>query len=294
MAKKYNSLNTSELARAVAASKLVGLGESSHGTHEFFNFKAEFFQRLVTDYGFNTLLFESEQVASRAVNDYISGGDTSLESARRALYPVWQTEELEQLLIWLRDQLATHKIIFEGFDINQDEYDDLSARDELMAANIRQYCQDNPDTKAVVWAHNSHIQAVGSDWQPRSMGSFLRKSFGQQYQAIGLLFGQGSVSACKVTEIINEKEFTTERAMSAIEIGPPDNDLAEAVLGALFDKPVILTQSEIERMNLPNEIRSIGWCLVPEQIHDTTESTDLKRAFDYVVYFPEGTHSQPL
>lgn len=42
-------------------SRLVGLGESSHGTHEFFYNKFEIFKQLVKKHGFNTMLFEDSQ-----------------------------------------------------------------------------------------------------------------------------------------------------------------------------------------------------------------------------------------
>lgn len=42
-------------------STLIGLGESSHGTHEFFINKFEIFKQLVTKHGFNTMLFEDNQ-----------------------------------------------------------------------------------------------------------------------------------------------------------------------------------------------------------------------------------------
>ena len=114
------------------------------------------------------------------------------------LYPVWQTEELQQLFVWLKNHRSLAKIAFIGFDINQAKCDDLSLRDKLMAENIKTYCDAHPNTKAVVWAHNSHIQLTGSNDQPRPMGRFLKELFGRQYVAVALLFGKGSVSATRL------------------------------------------------------------------------------------------------
>ena len=279
------------IAEVLSKAKLVGLGESTHGTHEFFNFKSELFRQLVTNHGFNTLLFEDRQDICRSINDYISGKDISLASVCDELYPVWQTEELKQLLIWLRNHRSLARVAFIGFDIDQAKCDDLSLRDDLMAKNIKTYCDANPNTKAVVWAHNSHIQLIASNTEWRPMGYFLKEPFGQQYIAVALLFGKGSVSAtrCKKDAAPNH-----DRTLSVIKIESLPDDLAESELDKLTDVPVFITQDQIRDVNLPDKVRSIGWGLVPELENEITEEINLKQAFDYIVYFPEGTHSHPL
>ena len=283
-----------EIARAaevLSKAKLVGLGESTHGTHEFFNFKSELFRQLVTDHGFNTLLFEDSQKACCLVNDYISGKDISLASVCDELYSIWQTEELQQLFVWLKNHRSLAKIAFIGFDINQAKCDDLSLRDELMAENIKTYCDAHPNTKAVVWAHNSHIQLTGSNDQPRPMGHFLKELFGRQYVAVALLFGQGNVSA---TRLEKDTPPGRDRSLSIIKVESLPDDLAESTLEQLTDVPIFITQDQIRDVNLPCKIRSIGWGLIPELVNEITEETNLKQAFNYIVYFPKGTHSHPL
>ena len=81
-------MEIAQIAEVVSRGKIVGLGESSHGTHEFFEFKSELFRRLVTDHGFNTLLFEDSKKACRSINDYISGKDLNLTSICNQLYPM--------------------------------------------------------------------------------------------------------------------------------------------------------------------------------------------------------------
>ena len=279
------------IAEVLSKAKLVGLGESTHGTHEFFNFKSELFRQLVTNHGFNTLLFEDRQDICRSINDYISGKDISLASVCDELYPVWQTEELKQLLVWLKNHQSLAKVAFIGFDIDQAKCSDWTLRDELMAKNIKTYCDANPNTKAVVWAHNSHIQLTESDSQPQPMGYFLKKLFGQQYIAVALLFGQGSVSA---TRLKKDAPPDHNRLLGVIKVESLPDDLAESVFETLTDVPIFITQDEIRGVDLPSKVRSIGWGLVPESVNEVVEETNLKQAFDYIVYFPKGTHSHPL
>lgn len=284
-------MNTDQVAKAVSDSKIVGLGESTHGTREFFSFKSELFRQLVANHGFNTLLFEDSIKACRPINDYILGEDIDLMSACGNLYPVWQTEELKDLVVQLRNNRPPSGVAFVGFDIDQAKRNDLSQRDELMAGNIKAYCDANPGTKAAVWAHNSHIQSVGSDIQPRPMGYFLKQLFGQQYESIALLFGSGSVSA---TRLESGKEPGSDRTLSAIEIGPPPSNLAESHFGSLAEGPTFFDRDQLARMKMLNRVRSIGWGLVPELASQSVEKTDLKQAFDHVIYFPDGSHSRPL
>ena len=289
----YNPfMEIAPIAEVLSRAKLVGLGESTHGTHQFFDFKAELFRQLATNHDFNTLLFEDSQETCRLINDYISGKDMGLASACDELYPVWQTEELKQLLVWLKNHRSLARVAFIGFDINQAKYDDLSLRDELMAKNIKTYCDANPNAKAVVWAHNSHIQSVGSDDQPRPMGYFLKELFGRQYVTVALLFGKGSVSATRLKK--DAPPPSHDRSLDIIKVESLPEYLAESTFETLTDVPTFITQDQIRSMDLPSKVRSIGWGLIPELVDETTEETDLKQAFDYVVYFPKGTHSHPL
>lgn len=43
------------IAAVLGGAKVVGLGESTHGTHEFFVAKSEIIKSLVCEHGFNTL-----------------------------------------------------------------------------------------------------------------------------------------------------------------------------------------------------------------------------------------------
>ena len=284
-------MELTRVAEAVSKSRIAGLGESTHGTHEFFDFKSRLLRLLIADHGFNTLLFEDSPDACRPIGDYIAGQDIDLAFAQSQLYPVWQTEELRRLFVWLKKYWPSTKVAFAGFDIDQTKRSDLSLRDELMAGNIKAYCQANPNAKAVVWAHNSHVQSIGSDIQPRPMGSFLKEHFGDRYKAVALLFGKGGVSA---TRLKNSDMLSRDRSLGVIKIGSPPDYLAESELDALTDAPIFIAQDQVERLNLPNKVRSIGWGLVPESANEAVEESDLKRAFDYVVYYPQGTSSRPL
>lgn len=68
-------------------------------------------------------------------------------------------------------------------------------RDQYMADHfLRAMRAEPPDTRAIVWAHNSHIAARQSGSFP-PMGGFLRGAFGERYYALATAFDRGSFQA---------------------------------------------------------------------------------------------------
>ena len=63
-------------------------------------------------------------------------------------------------------------------------------RDEMMALNTRWILSQNPDAKAVLWAHNYHVSRV-----PGAQGSHLSAWYGADYVIFGFAFHEGSYTA---------------------------------------------------------------------------------------------------
>ena len=57
----------------VGDARLVLLGEASHGTHEFYETRAEITRRLITDKGFNAVAVEADWPDAYRVNRYVRG-----------------------------------------------------------------------------------------------------------------------------------------------------------------------------------------------------------------------------
>lgn len=64
-------------------------------------------------------------------------------------------------------------------------------RDSSMANNISWIFDSYPKTKAIVWAHNSHISKI----QDENMGGFLEKNLGEEYFNIGFALNKGNYRA---------------------------------------------------------------------------------------------------
>lgn len=87
-----------------AQRRVVGVGEATHGTAEFYRFKDAFFRFLVTESSFTTLIIEANFAQSQRLNEYVQGRSTaSVDSLLRDYdsWP-WRTAELGSLLSWMR------------------------------------------------------------------------------------------------------------------------------------------------------------------------------------------------
>ncbi|WP_231627097.1 erythromycin esterase family protein [Streptomyces apocyni] len=106
---------------ALAEVRIVGLGEATHGTREFFQLKHRIVEFLVMEAGFTTLALEASESAARAVDGYIQGRDGDLaELIGRLGFWTWHTEEMLALLAWMRthNQSAApgRRVRFVGID----------------------------------------------------------------------------------------------------------------------------------------------------------------------------------
>ena len=104
--------------------QVVGMGESTHGSREFFQMKDRLFRYLVQIHQHQTLGFEANFGRSVQINRFIHGQTTSLTSASTAaknlyFWP-WATEEVSQLFQWMREYNASkgaaQQISFYGID----------------------------------------------------------------------------------------------------------------------------------------------------------------------------------
>lgn len=97
-----------DLIAQIGTSRLVLMGESTHGTHEFYRMRAELTQRLIADRDFDAVVVEADWPAALRASRYAQGGegDSSAESALRGFerFPrwMWRNSEVVDFIEWLR------------------------------------------------------------------------------------------------------------------------------------------------------------------------------------------------
>ncbi|HEY0045154.1 MAG TPA: erythromycin esterase family protein [Flavobacterium sp.] len=105
--------------------RVVLLGEASHGTSEYYEWRAAISKRLIEEKGFTIIGIEGEWADSYRVNQFIrsSGGDpvSVLQNYDRWPTWMWANEEVERLVGWLQNHNSSvaneQKVGFYGLDV---------------------------------------------------------------------------------------------------------------------------------------------------------------------------------
>jgi erythromycin esterase len=115
------------LLPALGAARVALLGEATHGTHEFYAWRAAITRRLVADHGFRVIAVEGDWAPLLRLNAYTKGHPDAGPSARAVLaglnrWPqwMWGNEEIAELAEWLRawnaDRPEADQVGFYGID----------------------------------------------------------------------------------------------------------------------------------------------------------------------------------
>jgi erythromycin esterase len=108
--------------------KLVALGEATHGTKEFFQMKHRIFKYLVEYCQHKAFGFEADFAESLYFDNYICKGEGDLEELMitKMHFWTWRTEEVKQLLEWMKDyntgRREEEKIHYYGIDCQYTTY----------------------------------------------------------------------------------------------------------------------------------------------------------------------------
>jgi erythromycin esterase-like protein len=116
------------LLERIGEARYVLLGEASHGTHEYYTWRAAISRRLIKEKAFSFLAVEGDWPDCYCVNRYIKGYPDSGDSGREVLHAferwptwMWANKEIVELVEWLRqhnDGLPEEKKVgFYGLDV---------------------------------------------------------------------------------------------------------------------------------------------------------------------------------
>jgi erythromycin esterase len=96
------SADLDAIGSMIGDARIVALGEATHGTAEIFKMKRRLVQYLVERKGFTVLGIESDWPDVRAVDRYVRTGEGSADDAARAIGNPWATQEVRDMLAWMR------------------------------------------------------------------------------------------------------------------------------------------------------------------------------------------------
>ena len=110
------------LRAMVGAARIVGMGEATHGTHEFFQLKRRVFEYLVREMGFTHFAIEATWPEANDINRYVLTGQGDPRRLLSWLYFwTWNTQEVLDLIEWMRAWNTSapedRRVRFVGFDM---------------------------------------------------------------------------------------------------------------------------------------------------------------------------------
>jgi erythromycin esterase len=153
-------------------------------------------------------------------------------------------------------------------------------RDEYMSRTLLELLkQAGPDARMAVWAHNAHIWTE-EGW----MGSYLRKSLGADYYALGLTFGEGEFQAMPLSAAGPVGEVTSYTVAQA-PAGFNEWYVGCAVNGDGFiDLRGAPAKGDVAQwLQQPRPTRSFGFAYDPAQPDGVVMQAPLS-AYDGVIY----------
>jgi len=109
------------LQQIVGSASIVGLGEATHGSHEFFTMKQRLLEFLVEKMGFTMFAMEGSWSAGEQINTYVLTGQGDAAQLLQQFHIwTWNTQEVLGPVQWVRSYDAdpghVQKVCFAGFD----------------------------------------------------------------------------------------------------------------------------------------------------------------------------------
>lgn len=117
-----SSADLQPLKQMIGNAHLVGLGEGTHGTREFFLMKHRILEMLVQEMGFTTFAMEATTPEANDLNRYVlSGVGDPKVLLSRLYFWTWNTQEVLDMVEWMRGwnsrAPASQRVQFLGFDM---------------------------------------------------------------------------------------------------------------------------------------------------------------------------------
>jgi erythromycin esterase-like protein len=116
-----------EIPALVGNARFVLIGEASHGTHEFYKFRAEITKRLIAEKNFAAVAVEADFPDAYRINRFVRGegrdrtAEESLSDFQRFPLWMWRNGEVLEFIRWLKthnDRLGINeKVGFYGIDL---------------------------------------------------------------------------------------------------------------------------------------------------------------------------------
>ncbi|WP_207425396.1 erythromycin esterase family protein [Pedobacter sp. SYSU D00535] len=194
-----NANDLDSLINSIGDARVVLLGEASHGTSEFYTWRAAISKRLIQEKGFDMIGVEGEWADSYRVNQFVRGPQRDslqtlalLQQYNRWPTWMWGNYEVASLVTWMNNwnqsKAAAEKVGFYGLDV----YCIWESMEELML-----YIQGNDSLMQMANEVRSCFQPYSADpgqyaYAVATASANCRAQVQKLWQAVSQLTGPGT------------------------------------------------------------------------------------------------------
>ncbi|PKL81496.1 MAG: hypothetical protein CVV24_14940 [Ignavibacteriae bacterium HGW-Ignavibacteriae-3] len=150
-----------------AEAKVIGLGEATHGTKDFFQMKHRLFKYFVEKHGFKIFGFEADMGECIYIDRFIASDIGTIDEVMRKMhFWTWRTQEVKELILWMnqynKSKSPQDKIHLLGVDCQFKDFNKI-----LIMEYLQRYDGSYPPRIGQILTEidqlsNTHIQALTS------------------------------------------------------------------------------------------------------------------------------------
>ncbi|MGX7668213.1 erythromycin esterase family protein [Flavobacterium pedocola] len=111
-------IETKDILKDIGKKRIVAIGEDTHGTKEFQVLRHNLSKSLILKKGFNMIILENPSDNMLQLNKDLQKTANIDSLMRKHLFSIYQTKEMKDFLLWIKQYNATHKnkITLKGCD----------------------------------------------------------------------------------------------------------------------------------------------------------------------------------
>lgn len=227
----------------ISNATVVALGESTHGTADFFKMKHRLLEYLVLEMGFSIFAIEANMPECQRINDYVLSGKGNLKDLIRGMiFWTWDTQEVFDMVEWMRvyNLTAGTKLKFTGFDMQFPELSAEIIKKDLLLADFK---SDSINPHSIIDEINN-ARAIFRN--PSVSGQERSEAYKKLMQNISLLqaeikrnqkYLESKIGQAEYQWLVQNTNLLEQSAKRLTDFGYRDKAMAENVLWLTKQNP---------------------------------------------------------
>ncbi|MFC4213014.1 erythromycin esterase family protein [Pedobacter lithocola] len=186
--------------KEMALKQIVGLGEGTHGTAEFYRVRYYITRMLIEDFGFNHVAFENDVTEVWQFNKQLKETTDINSLMKKYLLTLWQNEETKQLFTWIKNFNAKrkNKVSIDGIDYPS-QLPDVEMISELLSSL----------NEATFSAALENLREAAT-LQDDAWSGMNKAGYKSDWKLLGRLVKNGYLTADSLEKIFQQKKWNSD------------------------------------------------------------------------------------